>query len=286
MTGGAVYMDGGSFIDWHETVSTFINNTAYSGDGGSLVCSRCTLSLAESIIHHNRAINGRGGCIAAFQPEAFIIKWSTFSDCTSDLHGGAVYHEGALTSSFYEPPQLDMLSFINCSSIKGGGGAIYIGDASSNRTIPRITSCTFNNNNGVYGNDIASIATSLQLRGRSSIRTSYSPAQLIDPISIQLKDMFDQTVSTDSRTVIAVDLTSGILSGSSLQRLSKGIANFTDLRIIGDTGIHTIIWNSMDTLFVEFDVNNTGLCSIGTVSRSGIPPSLSCQQLIETRSLA
>jgi predicted outer membrane repeat protein len=256
-SGGALYLES-SDIDSTSSQFFFQNNTATNGDGGAVLCSRCWFSPPPFNASHNRAINGRGGFIAAFEPSWFEISIGTFvRDCISDGDGGAVYLV----------PQPDLqdnsvtASFVNCSSRGGGGGAIFIGATS----LMVMTSCTFNNNNAVYGHDIASIATTLQLRSRSIIRTSYSPAQLIDPITIELKDLFNQTVSTDSMTVIAVGLKSGILSGSSLQRLTKGIANFTDLRIIGDVGLHIITWNAMNTLSVELIVNNTGICYIGTM---------------------
>jgi predicted outer membrane repeat protein len=251
-----MYVESSSVFQEFSASFLIQNNTATNGDGGGILCSRCWFEPERFNASYNRAINGHGGFMAIIQPDWFAISIGTLiHDCHSDGNGGGIYLLGG-------PPFLTLTieetSFVNCSSLKGGG-AIYMADIS-----PLIvTSCTFNNNNAVYGNDIASIATSLQLRSRSSIGRLYSPAQLIDPIIVELKDLFNQTVSTDSMTVIAVGLKSGTLSGSPLQRVTKGVSNFTDLRIIGDIGKHTIVWNAY-TFSVELDVNNTGLCSSGT----------------------
>ncbi len=150
-TGGGIYVDGNSGVQWTIQRTVIYSNTANTGGGiGNFI----PLSLSDSIVHDNHATFD-GGAIEAFAPMIilrttiannsaarfaggiFNLQNATYPGYTDfchieastlsgnfGLYGGAIYHDGFITSS-------SILSLINTTvsgnavSKNGNGGGIY-----------------------------------------------------------------------------------------------------------------------------------------------------------------
>ncbi|HEX9076855.1 MAG TPA: choice-of-anchor Q domain-containing protein [Anaerolineae bacterium] len=120
-TGGGLYVDGNTAIQWSIQASQLYSNTAASGGAiGNFV----PLALSDSRVHDNH-VTFDGGAIEAFSP--FIIARSTLEANSAGRFGGAIFNlETFANPSYREFAHIDQ-STLNGNFAQHGGGIYHDG---------------------------------------------------------------------------------------------------------------------------------------------------------------
>ena len=193
--GGAIYSSGAEVV-------TNLNNCKLNG------CNSKTV----------------GGAVAVYDLSQMLVMNSSFNNNSANgLGGGAIFindsHVSILGSSFA----------LN-SAFAGGGGSLYW----QGNIIPDIVESNIcgGQNFAVYGSCLGSGFKFLEVQSSSTQETPSYPG-LSFGITVFKKDAYNQTITTDSSSLIQVfpvldkSEPSSSISGKSIIRMTYGIANFS-----------------------------------------------------------
>jgi predicted outer membrane repeat protein len=222
--GGAMYLSSARVL--------FVNNSCDSnqamGSGGSLFATAITtLSVIGSEFKRSEAM-GNGGAVSVTEVIEFILNTSSFLNNTSTgqlTRGSALYLSSVSTSA-----TLSHNLFQDNSLLFGSGTVFWTYSTMSEPT--HLSSNTFLRNSASYGSSVATEAYALFMTHLTVNVTDYGSGSgsspISPPFSISLVDFYQQTVTTDSSSIVEFSIpssSSSPLSSSSSSSSTNAISS-------------------------------------------------------------
>jgi predicted outer membrane repeat protein len=221
---GALWVD--ESVDLVIQDSRFFSNQA--SRGGAISANQVeSLTLSNSQFEDNLALQDAGAIL--FNTGRFVINNTIFSrNIAGDGCGSAVYL--IATQSFLARNQ-----FINNSALQGAG-AVYWQYWTLMPEPVGLQNNIFSNNTAAYGPEFATEGTRLLLSDANQYDVIDYTSSL-PPLAISLQDFYQQTIKTESSSVIDLSILQqyecydhiGYISGGVIDQMENGIANFTSL---------------------------------------------------------
>ena len=241
VAGGALFAGSGATLS--VTGSVFFNNTSFDVGGALAATDSANVVLGSTVFKKCRAKTA-GGSIST--DSAFLsIENADFQDSAADSGGG-----GAVFSKF-SSLLFRNTKFARNQAPNGGGGALFWEGSKWPIFEPETPSCS--DGLAAFGPCWASSFKSLFVLGMPTLSAPAYPG-LEFPVSVFKKDAYNQTIITDSGTVLltqaARDGNEGAIdpflyiSGKSIVKLQRGVAWFS---LILKPTYSDVEWNSVNS---------------------------------------
>lgn len=206
------------------TNNSFSNN--FANNGGSLSITNVKLLLIENNQFITNSASYNGGCIYLSSSNGLVQNNLFLNNSVESIGGSSIF----IASS--ENIEILNNKFITNQVILGGGAIYWIKNSMNE---PKgLKTNIFMNNSASYGENIATEVTQIVSQVLSYNITTYGVS--IPPILITLLDYYNQTVASDSDTVVEVNIIESSCSGystkiegSSVLVFHNGIANFSEI---------------------------------------------------------
>lgn len=276
--GGSIFI--AKSYECNITTTLMSRNTARVG-AGIFATDSMTVTASQVTLMSSYAEQGSG--IAVTNSYQFTIQNSSI--CANIAYAG--HGSGVLvndTTAVYVAHN----SFLNNNASRGGGTFYWKNQREEDAIIEFGNS--FVGNSALYGNSLATEGVSLRIalnNGSSSNELMVSDYNVpLTAFTVRLVDRYEQTVITDSQSFITISVNDsqscsqgqGYVSGSAVEKLQQGVANFDELYIHcspnGDATLEII----STTGYVSYIEVRFRKCYVGEYYAEGEGSCLSCPQ--------